>query len=247
MADGALLRPGPAASTPLGHAAPRVNTMLCDHATDAIPQARLLTAPALAEHLRAGGAALLPTDTLPALAVQPEQAGQIWLRKQRPADKPLILMGADLAQLLEVLSLPWQEAWLQQAERHWPGAVTLVLPLEGPLTQHLHPGGTTLGLRVPACPLLQDLLRRSGPLATSSANRSGLPAARDASEAASQFADLPLLAPLPWPVASGQASAVWQWQGEAHPEGPWRVLRPGAVHPERRTAPAASPSRPGGA
>ena len=51
-------------------------------------------------HLRAGGAALLPTDTLPALAAMPEQAAQIWRLKKRPQDKPLILMGADVDGLL---------------------------------------------------------------------------------------------------------------------------------------------------
>lgn len=199
----------------------------------------------MAAHLWAGGAALLPTDTVPALAVTPDQAPQIWQRKQRPADKPLILMGADLDQLLSWLAVPWQTAWLEAAQRHWPGAVTLVLPLSGPLTDHLHPGGTSLGLRVPACPPLQDLLRLSGPLATSSANRSGLPAALNAVEAAEQFPDLPALRPLPWPPASGQASAVWRWQprpGGDHPESAsWQVLRPGAVHPDQRL-----PARPPG-
>lgn len=192
---------------------------------------RLLAAPAMAAHLHAGGAALLPTDTLPALAVAPDQAGQIWTRKQRPPDKPLILMGADLAQLQELLAIPWPQAWLEAGQRHWPGAVTLVLPIAGPLTEHLHPGGSTLGLRVPACAPMQELLRLSGPLATSSANRSGQPSALDAAEAAAQFPELPLLAPLPWPLASGQASSVWRWQGDRRPEAPWQVLRPGAVSP----------------
>jgi len=207
-------------------------------AADAALADRLLQAPAMAAHLCAGGAALLPTDTLPALAVVPEQAGQIWTRKQRPPDKPLILMGADLAQLQALLALPWQEEWLQVARRHWPGAVTLVLPIAGPLTERLHPGGTTLGLRVPACPLMQELLRLSGPLATSSANRSGQPSALDAAQAACQFPELPLLAPLPWPQASGQASSVWLWQGDAHPSEPWQVLRPGAVNPAQTAATA---------
>jgi L-threonylcarbamoyladenylate synthase len=192
---------------------------------------RLLEAPAMATHLRGGGAALLPTDTLPALAVHPDQADQIWTRKQRPPDKPLILMGADLAQLQALLATDWQETWLQAACRHWPGAVTLVLPIAGPLTERLHPGGTTLGLRVPACPLMQELLRLSGPLATSSANRSGQPSALDATQAAAQFPELPLLAPLPWPVASGQASSVWRWQGDRQPADPWQVLRAGALLP----------------
>ena len=199
---------------------------------------RLLTAPDMAAHLAAGGAALLPTDTLPALAVAPGHAARIWSLKQRPADKPLILMGADLEQLVALLAIPWAEAWLQAATSHWPGAVTLVLPLPGALTERLHPGGSSLGLRVPGCPLIRDLLRLSGPLATSSANRSGQPAALDAPEAAAQFADLPLLGPLPWPPASGQASSVWQWQGDGDPAQPWRVLRPGALSPGAAAAAA---------
>lgn len=198
--------------------------------------ARLLEPPAMAAHLGASGAALLPTDTLPALAVVPAQAAQIWTRKQRPPDKPLILMGADLEQLRALLAIPWQEAWLREARRHWPGAVTLVLPIRGPLTELLHPGGSSLGLRVPACAPMQDLLRLSGPLATSSANRSGQPSPVDAWQAASQFPELPLLGPLPWPQASGQASSVWRWQGEEHPEQPWQVLRAGAISPASMSA-----------
>lgn len=201
---------------------------------------RLLEAPAMAAHLLSGGAALLPTDTLPALAVHPDQAGQIWTRKQRPADKPLILMGADLEQLQQLLGMAWQEPWLQAARRHWPGAVTLVLPIRGPLTERLHPGGGSLGLRVPACPPMQALLRLSGPLATSSANRSGQPSALGPEQAAAQFPELPLLGPLPWPAASGQASSVWRWQGDLQPDDPWQVLRPGAVNPGPAAASHAS-------
>lgn len=208
-----------------------------------IPMPQLLAADAMALHLSGGGAALLPTDTVPALAVAPSRAAEIWRRKQRPADKPLILLAADLEQLRSWLAVPWQPGWLEAARSHWPGAVTLVLPIPGPLTELLHPGGHSLGLRVPACPPLQDLLRRTGPLASSSANRSGLPAALTAEAAAQQFSDLPLLAPLPWPPASGQASAVWQWQGDQGQASPalpaWRVLRAGAV------IPAGPPADPG--
>lgn len=196
------------------------------------PAAPLLSAPAMAAHLRAGGAALLPTDTLPALAICPARASHIWTRKRRPPDKPLILMAADLEQLQQWLATPWPEAWLLAARRHWPGALTLVLPIDGPLTDQLHPGGNTLGVRVPACAPMQELLRLSGPLATTSANLSGQPAATCAREASRQFPDLPLLAPLPWPQPSGQASAVWLWQGEAASGLPWRVLRAGAITPE---------------
>lgn len=186
----------------------------------------VLEPPALAARLQAGGAALLPTDTLVALAALPAHAGQIWQLKQRPADKPLILMGADLAQLQQVEGVQWPAAALELARAHWPGALTLVLPATGELVEQLNPGGSSVGLRVPACAMTQALLRLSGPVATTSANRSGEPAATTAAEATAWFGaqGVPVLGPLPWPVPSGQASTVVAWQ-----QGRWQVLRAGSV------------------
>ena len=180
----------------------------------------------LAARLQAGAAALFPTDTLVALAALPDHAGQIWQLKQRPPDKPLILMGADLAQLQQVAGVQWPEAALELARAHWPGALTLVLPAAGVLVDQLNPGGSSVGLRVPSCAMAQALLRLSGPLATTSANRSGQPAATTAVEAADCFGaqGVPLLGPVPWPAPSGQASTVLAWQ-----DGSWQVLRAGSV------------------
>lgn len=201
----------------------------------------ILESEALAAHLRSGGAALFPTDTLPALAAVPRAASTLWALKARPADKPLILMGADLAQLREALGHPWTADWLQMAMAVWPGAVTLVLPLPGTIAEQLHPGGATLGLRVPACERARGLLRCTGPLATTSANRSGEDPIRDPDGAARVFPELPCLGPLPWPPGSGQASTVLAWcsegaagdqpQGPAPFQQPWRVLRAGATIP----------------
>jgi L-threonylcarbamoyladenylate synthase len=190
---------------------------------------------ALAAHLREGGAALFPTDTLPALAAKPEAAGELWRLKSRPADKPLILMGANLEQLRKALLQPWLPSWLAMARSGWPGALTLVLPMRGSIADALHPGGSTLGLRVPDCERARELLRLSGPLATTSANRSGEPPAKDAHEAARLFPELPCLGPLPWPGGSGRASTVLTWEpgheGDAADAGGWRLLRAGATIP----------------
>jgi L-threonylcarbamoyladenylate synthase len=182
---------------------------------------------ALVVRLQAGEAVLFPTDTLVALAALPQHAGQIWQLKQRPADKPLILMGADLGQLQQIDGVRWPPQALELAAAHWPGALTLVLPAAGSLVDQLNPGGASLGLRVPACPMAQALLRCSGPLATTSANRSGQPAATTAAEAAACFEaqGVALLGPQPWPAPSGQASTVVGWQA-----GQWRVLRQGCVN-----------------
>lgn len=183
---------------------------------------------AIAAALAQGAVALLPTDTLPALAALPAHAAGIWTLKQRPSDKPLILMGADLDQLLQDLAVPWRSEWLDQAERCWPGPVTLVLPITGAITRWLNPLGGSLGLRVPACPAIREVLRLTGPLATTSVNRSGDPAARDRVEAVGRFPGLPALAAGAWSEGSGLASTVLAWHGDGAASG-WRTLRQGAL------------------
>ena len=185
----------------------------------------LMSAMELARHLRGGGPALLPTDTLPALAALPDHAAQIWTLKQRPQDKPLILMAAQSDQLLALTSEEARNDAEPLARRFWPGALTLVLPVEGRLTQSLNPGQGTLGMRIPDCDVTRALLMQSGPLATTSANPSGAPPSLTSVEAAAAFPDLPLLSPLPWPQPSGLASTVIGWKSP----GCWQLLRQGAV------------------
>ena len=185
----------------------------------------LLSFEQLAVQLQQGEPALFPTDTLPALAAIPAAAGRIWQLKQRPADKPLILMGDSPQALIQALGQAPPPGWQRLAALGWPGALTLVLPAQGSVVAALNPeGGGSLGLRVPASAAARQLLQRSGPLATSSANRSGQPACLSAAEAARAFPQVARLAPVPWPAGSGLASTVVAWQ----PTG-WQVLRQGAV------------------
>jgi len=196
-----------------------------------IPSERLLGPDAMAAWLGSGHGALFPTDTLPALAARPEYASALWPLKRRPQEKPLILMGADWTQLQPLLGLAWHPEWLAMAQWGWPGALTLVLPAVGPTVEALHPGGSSLGLRVPASAAARELLALSGPLATTSANASGQPAAVSADEAAAIFPTLPLLAPVPWPPGGGTASTVLAWQEEPGGPGRWQLLRRGALLP----------------
>jgi len=191
----------------------------------------LCLAAELADRLQLGEPAIFPTDTLPALASRPDHAAQLWALKQRPQHKPLILMGACAADLWPWLGDAPQSAWLELADRHWPGGLTLVVPAASDLVQLLHPGGDSVGLRVPACPLAQALLELSGPLATTSANRSGEPACLNHREAAERFPDVAQLGPVPWPAPSGLGSTVIAWQNN----GTWKLLRQGAVMPEELT------------
>lgn len=188
----------------------------------------ICSAAELSERLRQGEAVVFPTDTLPALAARPEAAERLWELKHRPRSKPVILMAATSEELLDSLQMPIEPAWRSMAERHWPGPLTLVLPARGPLLELLNPGGSTLGLRLPGSHLALKLLEQSGPLATTSTNRSGETACLTASEAAERFPQVAQLAPVPWPTPSGCGSTVIAWTGSG---SGWTLLREGALLP----------------
>jgi L-threonylcarbamoyladenylate synthase len=189
--------------------------------------------------IRSGTAlASFPTDTVPALAARPDQSDRIYAFKQRPADKPLILMGATLTDLLPYIEGSNEDIqqWQQMADRYWPGALTLVLPASDRVPLAMNPMQTgTLGIRVPDHPLACYLLAQTGPLATTSVNRSGQPPLTDLTTIAAQFPDLLTLSETALSAlkteigdftlqASGVPSTVVRW----HPQG-WEVLRQGAV------------------
>ncbi|NJN19989.1 MAG: L-threonylcarbamoyladenylate synthase [Leptolyngbya sp. RL_3_1] len=178
-----------------------------------------------------------PTDTVPALAAHPDQGDRIYATKGRSPDKPLILMGACLADLLPYVQGTADELaqWQQVADQYWPGALTLVLPASDRLPPAMNPQHTgTLGIRVPDHALARHLLAQTGPLATTSVNRSGQPALVEGAAIAQQFPDLLQLDQLtlaalqqtlgPFPSGSGLPSTVVQWQAAG-----WQVLRQGAV------------------
>ena len=176
------------------------------------------------QHLGADGVIAMATDTLPALAARPEAAAQLWQLKGRTLDKPLILMAAEPDQLWQALHIRPQAAW-QQAIGHWPGALTLVVPHSGQLARWLNPAQpTSLGLRVPDHGATRTLLRRSGPLATTSANPSGQPALLESGAIARAFPQVLLAGPFPWSIPSGRASTVVAWRS-----GRWVTVRAGAI------------------
>lgn len=135
--------------------------------------------------LAAGEAIVLPTDTVygvGALPYRPDAIAAIFAAKGRPESKALPVLAADLSGLEEVAR--FDRAALLLADRLWPGPLTLVLPRAAGFTHDL--GGTddsTIAVRVPASGPALELLRRSGPLAVTSANRSGEAAAGTVEEA----------------------------------------------------------------
>lgn len=173
-----------------------------------------------------------PTDTVPALATRPDQAELIYAAKRRPPEKPLILMGASLSDLLPYVAgdAAALTIWQRLTAQHWPGQLTLVLPMSDRTPPALNPSGTgTLGIRVPNHPTALALLARTGPLATTSANLSGQSPLTELADIARTFPSaltLPAAAfqPNPSIEPSGTPSTVALWTEQG-----WKILRQGDI------------------
>jgi L-threonylcarbamoyladenylate synthase len=189
-----------------------------------------VTVEALIAGIRAGLLVSFPTDTVPALATLPEKAGLIFAAKQRSQDKPLILMGAsgwDLWPYVAGNEIEYQ-IWQELADKYWPGGLTLVLPASAKVPKVMNPTDpTTIGIRVPASAIAQNILAQTGPLATTSANLSGQPALLTMAEIAAQFPDVLALTATECQgeiTGLGVPSTVAKWTGMN-----WQILRQGAI------------------
>ncbi|MDZ8055230.1 MAG: L-threonylcarbamoyladenylate synthase [Aulosira sp. ZfuVER01] len=185
---------------------------------------------ALVAGARAGKLVSFPTDTVPALAALPEKADLIFAAKQRSQDKPLILMGASGSDLWPYVQGSDREykIWQEITDKYWPGGLTLVLPASVLVPKQMNPTDpTTIGIRVPASAIAQNILSRTGPLATTSANVSGQPALQTMAEIENQFPDVLNLSTTEYQQevsTGGVPSTVAKWTGMN-----WQILRQGAI------------------
>ena len=131
-----------------------------------------------------GGVVAIPTDTVYGLACDPANPAaidRIYAIKRRPADLELTMLAATVADIEADVELT-EEAQIL-AEAFWPGALSIVCRLRRrrwavPRT------GPSLSVRVPDHAIGLELLRRTGPLATTSANHHGEAPAATAAEVA---------------------------------------------------------------
>ena len=181
--------------------------------------------------MQVGGTVGIPTETVYGIAVvpRPEALKAVIAAKGRPEDKGIALLidGLDQVDGLVAVSDPARAL----AARYWPGALTLVLPLTRPeLVPDLLSGGrATLGLRIPDHAVPRTLARLLGPIAVTSANRSGEPAATTAAELVESVGHSLALVLDDGPVRGGVASTVVSVDAG----GRWQVLREGALDQER--------------
>jgi len=141
---------------------------------------------AAAVELRSGGVVILPTDTvygLTALASDGVAVGDLFERKGRSADRRVAVLVADADQaLLVVAACP---AFGRLSRALWPGPLTIVCNRADGFGPWLGEGGATVGVRCPDHDLVRALAAEVGPIATTSANRSGRSTPADATAAAS--------------------------------------------------------------
>lgn len=140
----------------------------------------------IAGALLSGQVGVLPTDTiygLAAAASDKKAVARIYELKNRE-EKPGTIVAASIDQLV---SLGIDKKDIDLAYKYWPGAVSVVLPDDGP--DYLDLGGGSLAVRIPDSELLLKLLVLTGPLVTSSANLTRQPASNTVQEAWQYFGD----------------------------------------------------------
>ncbi len=178
-----------------------------------------------ADVLRHDGLVAFPTDTVygvGALAFHAKAVQRLYGIKGRPTDKAiavLVAQSADLARVAAALTPAAEKI----ARRFWPGPLTLVVAKHPALPQAVS-GLPTVGVRLPNHALVRELLALTGPLAVTSANRSGEPNALTAQDVLAQLAGRIELILDGGRVSGGVPSTVVDCSGPA-----LEVLRPGPI------------------
>lgn len=181
---------------------------------------------AAAEAVAEGALVVLPTDTVYGIGARPDlpaATARLFEAKRRPRGLTLPVLVAHVADAGRVGVL--DDRARAVAESFWPGGLTLVLPRAEALAGwELGEERDTVGLRVPDHPVALALLERTGPLAATSANRSGEPTPPECGAVREVFGDTVAVYLCHGPAPGGTPSTVVDLAG-AEP----RVLREGAV------------------
>ena len=141
-----------------------------------------------AQLLREQRLVAFPTDTvygLGTLAFDGPTALKLYVAKERPPEKAIPILMADIGDLDQVaINVPPLAYRLM--ETFWPGALTIVVPKQPHIPIEVSTTNT-VALRIPDLDLARDLMRLTGPLAVTSANRSSGPNPRTAQEVLDQL------------------------------------------------------------
>jgi L-threonylcarbamoyladenylate synthase len=177
-----------------------------------------------------GQLVVLPTDTVYGVgadAFSPEAVRSLLAAKGRGREMPppVLVSAATTLDALAVGVPSYARALVQEL---WPGPLTLVCRQQSSLQWDLGDTRGTVAVRMPDHEVALELLSRTGPLAVSSANRSGLPAATDADGAEEMLGDKIQVLLDGGPTPGDLPSTIVDVTGDVG-----RVLRLGAVPLDR--------------
>ncbi len=194
------------------------------------PVARRAGLEAAAHAARSGNLVVMPTDTVYGIGADAFNAAAVralLAAKGRGPDMPVpVLVGSWTTIDGLVMAVPPVARTLIEA--FWPGGLSLVIEHAPSLSWDLGDAKGTVMVRMPLHPVALDLLRLVGPMAVSSANRSGSPAATTAADAAAQLGEDVSVYLDGGPSPIGVASTVVDLTSDVP-----RVLRAGAVSTDR--------------
>lgn len=177
-----------------------------------------------------GGLVVLPTDTVYGIgadAFTPPAVAALLAAKGRGRQMPPPVLMPDV-RTLDGLATGVPAAVRDLAEAFWPGGLTIILAAQPSLAWDLGETHGTVALRVPDHPVALALLSRTGPLAVSSANRTGQPSALEVGEARDQLGDSVHVYLDGGRTPGGVASTIVDATGDA-----LRVVREGAIGLDR--------------
>jgi tRNA threonylcarbamoyl adenosine modification protein (Sua5/YciO/YrdC/YwlC family) len=194
------------------------------------PEQRAAGLKAAVEAVRRGELVVLPTDTVYGVgadAFSPAAVTALLAAKRRGRDMPPpVLVGTVRAATALVEDLG--DAGKDLIDEFWPGGLTLVCRARSTLSWDLGDARGTVAVRMPLHPAALDLLKETGPLAVSSANVSGMPAATTADEAEDQLGDSVAVYLDGGPATGGVPSTILDLTGLVP-----KLLRAGAIPVDR--------------
>jgi L-threonylcarbamoyladenylate synthase len=194
------------------------------HADPAAPSPAALEQ--AAAELRADGLVAFPTETfygLGAAALRPAAVRRVFAVKGRPEGKPLLVLVDSIA-MAERLAATISPAARALMARHWPGALTLVLPARPEVPIEVTAGSGTIGVRLSAHPVARALVSTlRAPITAPSANLAEHAPPTTAAGVVAYFGDAVLVLD-GGPTPGGEPSTVLDVTVE-----PPRLIRAGAV------------------
>jgi len=143
----------------------------------------------LAQSLKKGKVGVLPTDTiygLTASALSKQPVERIFKLKKRNKGKPPIVIISSLKDLSR-FSIKLDKETKRILNKLWPNKISIILPYKGKRFEYLSRKTKGIAFRLPKHKKLVKLLKKTGPLITTSANIEGKPHARNIKEALGYF------------------------------------------------------------